>query len=187
MWACRNCGRLRKYKIYFNFLLDVNCLIKALFCYFTFDVTLFIAYIYSAKLHQTAKQGPSLMYGPSVSIINIINDSHCFHRYNSRSEGFKQSCACFFFFYPSFFTAEFVQKVFERTAAPESKEDLVSLFVTVWTANHHCLASSVVTYLNGIETGDDVSCSIWSRVSLQCTHCTMCVYKQSRGEVEWRY
>lgn len=37
----------------------------------------------------------------------------------------------FFFFYPSFFTAEYVQKVFERTAAPESKEDLVSLFVTV--------------------------------------------------------
>lgn len=125
----------------------------------------------------------SLIYGPSVCIINIINDSHCFHRYNSRLEGFNQSCACILF-YPSFFTAEHVQKVFERTAAPESKEDLVSLFVTVWTANHHCVASSVVTCLNGTETGDDVSRSIWSSVSLQCTRCTMCVYKQSRGEVE---
>lgn len=81
----------------------VNCLIKALYCYFTFDVTLFIAYIYSAKWHQAAKQGPCLMYEPSVCIINIINDFHCFHRYNSRSEGFKQSCACIFF-NPSFFT-----------------------------------------------------------------------------------
>lgn len=115
-------------------------------------------YVYIQQ-NWTAYQGASLMYGLSGCIINIINDFHCFHLW-FKIERFPT--AFVFFFKPCFspLNVEFCicMTVFERNAAPESKEDLVSLCVTVWTPNHHCHASSVVTCLDGIETGDDVSC-----------------------------
>ncbi len=70
----------------------------------------------------------------------------------------------------------------KSTAAPVSKEDLVSLFVAVLIGDHQCLTSGVVTCLTDIERGNvnERQHSFQAEVVLllQCTHTAQYVFIQ---------